>query len=299
MMSLIKPVVAGDCRYVVVDNDGQVLFHSEPQRNLAENFFDETDHDRALRAAVAGRQNELLDIRYWGDDQRAFVAPIPNTPWTLITFRSKVLLRTLNVEMIMITAVFMLIYALGCAMTLLTIALLRPRYRAPWLWPDPARAHDYRRLIGAFCCVGLAFLVSIYSIRPRELMILALALPLIALVIMFLRLHGVRGVFSIAAGGLLGALVVVWIAVTVSSDGIMEPDLFWNPTLLRLVILLSGTTGRLPLRMSVSVRRRARSQRVFSTWSLRSARNFWILSSSWASVWVISPSFFTAATASL
>src|SRR4051794_6700523 len=231
MMSLIKPVVAGDCRYVVVDNSGRVLFHSEPQRNLAENFFDETDHDRALRAGVAGRQNELLDIRYWGDDQRAFVAPIPNTPWTLITFRSKVLLRTLNVEMIMITAVFMLIYALGCAMTLLTIALLRPRYRASWLWPDPDRAHDYRRLIHAFYCVALAFMVSIYSIRPRELMILALALPLIALVIMFLRLHGVRGMFALAAAGLLIGLVAVWIAVTVSSDSIMEPDLFWNPTL--------------------------------------------------------------------
>src|SRR5207253_605220 len=39
MMSLINPVVAGDCRYVVVDNSGNVLFHSEPQRNLAENFF--------------------------------------------------------------------------------------------------------------------------------------------------------------------------------------------------------------------------------------------------------------------
>ena len=45
-----------------------------------------------------------------------------------------------------------------------------------------------------------------------------------------------------------------------------------------------GTVGRLPWRISVSVRRRARSHLVCSTWSSRSARNFWILASSAASV---------------
>ena len=243
MMSLINTVVAGDCKYVVIDNDGQVQFHSEWQRNLSENFFDETDHDRALRAAVTGRQNEWIDIRYWGADQRAFVAPIPDTPWTVITFRDKVLLRTINVEMIMITVVFMILYGAVFVLLLATAALIRPSYRAPWLWPTQKRARDYQRLIYAFALLAIAFAVSIYCMRPKQLMIIALALPLIALLAMFLRLRRVKSVVALFGGFALLITAVAWLVATVSSDGVTEPDLFWPPRLMLLLSLFAGTAG--------------------------------------------------------
>lgn len=239
MLSLIDTVVAGDCKYVVVDNDGLVQFHSESQRNLAENFFDESDHDRALRAAVLGRQNEMIDIRYWGADQRAFVAPIAGTPWTVITFRDKVLLRTLNVEMIMITVVFMILYGLVFVLLLATAALVRPSYRAPWLWPSLKRAHDYQRLIYAFGLIIAAFLISIYCMRPQQLMIVALALPLIALFAMFLRLRRVQTWFALGGGFALMVTALVWLGATMSSAGATEPDVRWP----RVLLLLCGVLG--------------------------------------------------------
>ncbi|HJW95488.1 MAG TPA: cache domain-containing protein [Thermoanaerobaculia bacterium] len=243
MLSLINTVVAGDCKYVVIDNDGQVQFHSEWQRNLAENFFDETDHDRALRAAVVGRQNELIDIRYWGSDQRAFVAPIPGTPWTLITFRDKVLLRTINVEMIVITVVFMALYGAVFVLLLASAALVRPSYRAPWLWPTLKRAHDYQRLIYSYALLALAFGVSIYCMRPKQLLTIALLLPLIALLAMFLRLRRVQTWFALGGGFVLLIVGGAWLIATVSSDGSMEPDLFWHPRLMLLISLFAGTAG--------------------------------------------------------
>ena len=52
MMSLVSPVIAGGFEFAVIEDDGDVMFHSDPQRNTHENLFEETDQNRRLRAAV-------------------------------------------------------------------------------------------------------------------------------------------------------------------------------------------------------------------------------------------------------
>jgi hypothetical protein len=83
MRSLIEPVVVDGFGFIVIDDRGAVLFHSDPQHSLSENFFIETDNDRRLRALVAARRTEWLDIKYWGDDHRAFVSPLTRRPKSL------------------------------------------------------------------------------------------------------------------------------------------------------------------------------------------------------------------------
>src|SRR5262249_29602118 len=78
MISLIKPVVPEGFGFAVIEDrdDGRVLFHSDDRRNLIEQFFLETDRDRRLRSVVAARRAELMDLRYWGRDYSAYVAPL-------------------------------------------------------------------------------------------------------------------------------------------------------------------------------------------------------------------------------
>jgi hypothetical protein len=64
-------------------------------------------------------------------------------------------------------------------------------------------------------------------------------------------------------------------------------------------MLLSGTVGRLPAFTSVRVRSRVTWNLVFSTWSSRSARNFWIFASSCTPVALMAPLSLAAPTASL
>ena len=44
--------------FAVIDHTGKVLFHSDRQRNVSENFFEETDDNRRLRAQVAAHSAE-------------------------------------------------------------------------------------------------------------------------------------------------------------------------------------------------------------------------------------------------
>jgi hypothetical protein len=240
MLSLINTVIAGSCQFVVIDDSGKVIFHSESQRNNAENFFDESDMSKALRSAVAGRQNEMLNLRYWGEDRRAFATPIDGTPWTLVTFRSKRLLRTLNVETIMITVTFLLLYALAYLIVGGMIAISVPTYRAPWLWPDRRRAHVYLRLIGSYAAFALCFGLSIYLFRPRVLLVLAATIPAMAILLTYLRLARGRLMSWVAAAGVVAALAVSFAYIV---NGRIETDVMLLPEPTQFFLLVVGAVA--------------------------------------------------------
>src|SRR5437763_7511044 len=94
--------------YAVIDNAGMVLFHTDSERNGLEDVFTETDHTRQLRAAVIPRHEEFMDAKYWGEDVRVLITPLPDLPWTLLTFRDKRLLRTMNLEALVISLLLFL-----------------------------------------------------------------------------------------------------------------------------------------------------------------------------------------------
>ena len=66
-----------------------MLFHSDSQRNLNENLFDETDDSRRLRAEVHAHSAEPLNVRYWGAALRAFVKPMRGDQWSIVTLYRK------------------------------------------------------------------------------------------------------------------------------------------------------------------------------------------------------------------
>ena len=91
MISLIRPVLPPGFGFAVIEDkdNGRVLFHSDQQRNLIEDFFLQANRDRRLRSAVAARHEESFDLQYWGKDYRAHATPLTGLPWTLITFSDK------------------------------------------------------------------------------------------------------------------------------------------------------------------------------------------------------------------
>ena len=76
MRSLIGPVLPPGFAFAVIDDSGNVLFHSDRQRNGNEKFFVETDNNRRLRAQVAAHSADALNINYWGARYRAYVKPM-------------------------------------------------------------------------------------------------------------------------------------------------------------------------------------------------------------------------------
>ncbi len=168
MISLINPVLPPGFEFAVIEDkdDGQVMFHSDENRNLIEQFFLETDRDRRLRSVVAARRAELMNLRYWGEDYRAFAAPLTGLPWTLVTFYDKELVRSVNVDWMFTTFLFLIPYMLACAGVFFLILVL-PHRRPTWLWPHPRGMKAYLQLAAFYIAVILVSGAAIY-VSGRE-----------------------------------------------------------------------------------------------------------------------------------
>ena len=208
-LSVIDPVLPQDFGFAIVDSAGTVLFHSEVERNTVENFFAETDDNPRVKAAVEARQNERMNIRYWGDDYRAYVQPMKDLPWTLITFREKRGLRTLNTEALTVTLLFLLaVFGVALLAFISLVLLLRPQYRAHWVWPDPARVGAYSELCGAYLVLVAVAAVLLLTLRDGDLLALPFWFTPLVLVITYVYLR--RGL----AGPKRIAVVVIAAALT-------------------------------------------------------------------------------------
>ena len=177
--------------FAIVDEQGNVIYHADEQRIDREDFFAETDFDRELRAAVLGRTDIFVTSAYWGEDQRMFVHPLPNTPWTLIAFRGKRLVRAINVQALLLTLLLLMFNSLPYVLVALAVLAVAPWYRAPSLWPDPRRTGDYTRLASILALASIAMSLSIYALEPRSgnLFQVVLLLPAQAMLSCWILLH--------------------------------------------------------------------------------------------------------------
>jgi hypothetical protein len=192
-MSVLNAIVPEDFGFAIIDPAGTVLFHSQSERNTNENFFAETDQDPKLRAAVAARQTETTDVRYWGDDYRAHIYPLKRLPWTLVTFREKSGLSGINTEALLTTMLFLLVLHVGGLLLFIVIVLLlRPGYRAAWLWPDPNRLRDYSDLAIAYIALFVAGACLIGTMEDGALVAFPFAFVPFVLIITYVYLRGTR-----------------------------------------------------------------------------------------------------------
>jgi hypothetical protein len=208
MISLVKPVVAPGFGFAVIEDgdSGRVLFHSDDRRNLIEQFFLETDMDKRLRSIVAARRAEHIDLRYWGQDYRAYVAPLKSFPWSLVTFYEKDRIRSVNVDSMVTTLLFLIPYMLG-SVVICALILIWPQRRATWLWPHPRGLAAYLELSVFYILLIGVFGATIYQAGrnpggrrgPDWLLILfAFAFPALAWLVTYLRLQAVRRATPIA-----------------------------------------------------------------------------------------------------
>ncbi len=238
-LSVLNATVPEDFGFAVVDPTGKVLFHSQSERNTGENLFTETDQDPKLRAAVVARQSETMDVRYWGDDYRAHVHPLKGLPWTLVTFREKNGLRAVNTEALLTAMLFLLVlHGGGLLLFVSVVLLLRPRYRAPWLWPDPSRVRDYSDLAIAFVALFVAAVCLIGSLGGGALVIFPFAFVPFVLVVTYLFVRHTRRLRRSFFVGAAVFATIVLAAVTWRSTDWNNAGVVSAKTIASIVLLL-------------------------------------------------------------
>lgn len=251
MPSLIDPVLPPGFGFVVIDSEegtGEVLFHSDSERNLSESFFDETDQERRLRSAVFAKRSETMGLRYWGRDYIARVEPVDGLPWTIVALREKELLRAVNLEWIVTTISFILAYMGLLGAVLLVVVVVRPSYRASWLWPD--RSRDYLVLSSVLLVLVLAFGLAIWLLPGgSDLFAVSMIFPFAALVAAYLRLgrplHRTGRSIALVCGGALLVLIAS-LLLGGSLDGDERPGL--RPLIFVLVAVALALAAKLPRR---------------------------------------------------
>jgi hypothetical protein len=90
MISLAKPIVPSGYGFALIDSDGLVRFHSDPSRNLRENFLSELGSRRKLTLSSASVQPFEFEDSYHGAFTRFRVQQLSifgSTAYTLVVYR--------------------------------------------------------------------------------------------------------------------------------------------------------------------------------------------------------------------
>lgn len=175
MRSLIRPVLPPGFEFAVIDRTGKVLFHSDRRRNVSENFFEETDDNRRLRAKVAAHSEEALNVRYLGAGYRVYVKPMALPDTYVVAMHQQQRAWAINREWLVVALVFLAGYLV--LWLVVAIATLLPD--SSWVWPDPARRTRYYGVIVLHSALILSAGLAAWHGDRNTLLFRACVLPLV------------------------------------------------------------------------------------------------------------------------
>jgi hypothetical protein len=206
LLSLMDPVLPAGFGYVIIANDGGVLFHSDEAQHLGENLFQECDEDPHLRSATMGRGDTALNAFYLGEEHRFFITTLEGFPdWSLVVFRNKEPLRSAFFELLTSVTVLILIYGvvLMAGFTLFYVFNVVNERRA-WLWPSAKKTAIYIQSILLLFGLSLISLVLIIVLHGQQLVWLIGGIGLFSGLLYFLNLRwGLSSPFLKYVPGLL------------------------------------------------------------------------------------------------
>ncbi len=190
LLSVMKPAIPVGFGFAIVNEDGQVFYHSDEKRNLQENILDECDNNRWLRSTLLGRIRSANGVQYLGRGYRFFIQPIKDLPLYLIAFRDKEILRTVNLEILTIAMLLFTVYASLFLVIIGLVYFIRPDYRATWVWPDTIQTSAYQSLIFTYLLISAMFIFWIFSVKSLQVLPIPIMLPFYTFVLTYLVLKG-------------------------------------------------------------------------------------------------------------
>ncbi len=158
-LSLDRPVLPPGVQFAIVDRTGTTQFHSDPQRDLAENFLEETGRNPVLAAALATHQRDTLDADYMGRRTRLYIRPLEGTPYSLVLVLDKSLAGTVRFESVFTSLLIFFAFALLVWLLVIGVEHMLPGHLR-WAWPDLGRPRKYMWLTGLLLTFALVLLTE-------------------------------------------------------------------------------------------------------------------------------------------
>ncbi len=178
--------------FAVIDpKTHKVLFHSIEERNLREDFLVETDQNDKLRDLFAANTDGYAEGSYWGKSTSFFTLPLHPLPWSLVVYRDKEILRSLNLFGLLVAGAFYVLWSVLVYLIAWFVLLKGSGDRqAPWMWPHLLYHHHYVSLTRSNLIVFILGLMSIwfFSGQPGWQLFIGLVLVPVSCLIMALLL---------------------------------------------------------------------------------------------------------------
>lgn len=169
LMDSILPVGYGFC---IIDEKGDVLFHSNWERNLGENFFNEVGNDKRVLSAVGREHPVHLSLNYKNTEHKCYIKPFAGLPMAIVTFHDTAYANSVRDYTVVDTASFMFVLLLLNGLFLVvaygikchkckSLRLLKKHTPFEWLWPENKYNEYYQYLMVAN--LFLAMLLFLFS----------------------------------------------------------------------------------------------------------------------------------------
>ncbi|MCH7772583.1 MAG: hypothetical protein IIA49_16465, partial [Bacteroidetes bacterium] len=107
--SVINTILPSGYGFCVIDEKGDVKFHSNSERMLQENFIEESENSSDLKQAIYGNLSTHFSANYVGKNHLCYVQPINSLPLYLVTFYDQSYSNSINFKITNLTFIFSLL----------------------------------------------------------------------------------------------------------------------------------------------------------------------------------------------
>ncbi len=105
--SIIDPIIPKNYGFCIIDESGEVWFHSDKNRNMMENFISECNDNPYLKSAIYSRTSKAIYANYYNHQHRLHIHPIGHLPLYLVTFYNRQADTSFHAEVITLTLVML------------------------------------------------------------------------------------------------------------------------------------------------------------------------------------------------
>ena len=171
LTSVINTILPPGYGFSIINNEGEVKFHSNSDRMLQENFIAETENSEELLQAIYGNQKSYFRVKYLGSFHSCYIQPISTLPLYIITFYDETISNSVKLQITFLTFIFtfavlllFLLLVMGSRLVTLKKSRLNRGFDiAAWLRPDKTIINRYRKVTAANL-TAILFLIITYFI---------------------------------------------------------------------------------------------------------------------------------------
>jgi len=203
LKSIHDPILPFGYQFAIIDDQGEVWFHSEEGRATLENFFTVSRQSDDLKAAILGRVNAHGLVNYRDEGKLFHVAPVAGTNLSIIVLYDIGLLRTRVSEVLTLASMAILLaFLLMFLITIFSLIIRNPKlglYRYDkflfeFITPRKKNKETYILLSALFLGILLISIVvgTFCPVAPPKVYIITLLLAMWTYLIVYYTLHPYR-----------------------------------------------------------------------------------------------------------